>query len=238
MPRPLDPRLAAAASFVRPGSAVADIGTDHAYLPLYLLENGTARFAVVSDINRGPLERAEKNAARAGMTGKMRFVLTDGLEGLEPEREGIDEIMICGMGGELIARIVDGSDYPKKPGVRLILGPMSSPEELRKYLADAGFRILSEKLAESAGKRYATILAEYDGVRRTFTPCELLLGRANIKENAPLFRAFAVDWLERLNVKIDGRRRGGLDTSGDEALRDEIRALLEEKDGGAEVGRT
>ena len=225
MTKPLDPRLAAAAAFVTPGAVVADVGTDHAYLPLYLLESGTARFAVASDINRGPLERAKRNAETAGMTDRMRFVLADGLTGLDPERDGVDHILICGMGGELIARILDGSDYVRKPGVRLILGPMSSPEELRLDLAENGFRIRAEKLAESAGKRYAVMLAEYDGNRRTFTSCELLLGRANIGNNEPLFRDFAREWLNRVNTRIEGRRRGGLPTEEDEALRDGILAL-------------
>ena len=225
MTKPLDPRLAAAAAFVTPGAVVADVGTDHAYLPLFLLENGTARFAVASDINRGPLERAKRNAALSGMTDRMRFVLADGLTGLDPERDGVDHILICGMGGELIARILDGSDYVRKPGVRLILGPMSSPEELRLYLAENGFRIRAEKLAESAGKRYAVILAEYDGIRRTFTPCELLLGRANIENNEPLFRDFAREWLNRVNTRIEGRRRGGLPTEEDEAIRNGILSL-------------
>ena len=226
MARILDPRLAAAAAFVRSGAAVADIGTDHAHLPLYLLETGRARFAVVSDIRPGPLERAKHNAASAGMTDRMRFVLADGLEGLEPEREGVTELMICGMGGELIARIVGASAYAKRQGVRLILGPMSSPEELRRFLAENGFRILDERLAESAGKRYAVLLAEYDGQLRSFTPGEYLLGQKNIEENGPLFRAFAGEWLERVNVRIAGRRTGGLPTAEDEALRDEIAALL------------
>ena len=225
MTKPLDPRLAAAAAFVKPGAVVADVGTDHAYLPLFLLENGIALFAVASDINRGPLERAKENAEKTGMTSRMRFVLADGLRGLEPERDGVDHILICGMGGELIARILGESAYTRRPGVRLILGPMSSPEELRLWLAENGFRIAEEKLAKSAGKRYAVLLAEYDGVRRTFTPCELLLGRANIENNEPLFRDFAREWLCRINTRIEGRRRGGLPTGEDEALRDEILAL-------------
>jgi tRNA (adenine22-N1)-methyltransferase len=161
------------------------------------------------------------------MTSRMRFVLADGLEGVEPEREGADHILICGMGGELIARILCGSDYVKTPGVRLILGPMSSPEELRLWLAENGFRIDAESLAESAGKRYATILAEYDGKKRRFTPAELLLGKHNIEEYGPLFREFAGEWLDRVCTRIAGRKRGGLPTAEDEALRDEIAEILE-----------
>ena len=204
----LDPRLEAAASFVRRGSVLADVGTDHAYLPVHLLTEGIARFALAADVNRGPLGRA------------------DGLVGAEPERDGVTDIAVCGMGGELIARIVGASDYTKKPGVRLILQPMSSPAELRTFLAENGYRILDERLAESAGKIYACLLAEYDGEARAFTPAELLLGRANIEKMEPLFPAFARVWLNRLSVEIEGRRRGDLDTREAEALRDEIGRIL------------
>ena len=127
----LDGRLAAAASFVRENAVVADIGTDHAHLPLWLLSAGKIRFAVASDINRAPLERAKKNAAAAGFSDRMDFVLCDGLSGLEPEKRGITDILVCGMGGELIARIVGESEYTRRPGVRLILCPMSQPDKLR-----------------------------------------------------------------------------------------------------------
>ncbi len=222
----LDPRLEAAASFVRRGSVLADVGTDHAYLPVHLLTEGIARFALAADVNRGPLGRAKANAKKYGVADRMRFALADGLVGAEPERDGVTDIAVCGMGGELIARIVGASDYTKKPGVRLILQPMSSPAELRTFLAENGYRILDERLAESAGKIYACLLAEYDGEARAFTPAELLLGRANIEKMEPLFPAFARVWLNRLSVEIEGRRRGDLDTREAEALRDEIGRIL------------
>ena len=225
----LDGRLAAAASFVRENAVVADIGTDHAHLPLWLLSACKIRFAVASDINRAPLERAKKNAAAAGFSDRMDFVLADGLSGLEPEKRGITDILVCGMGGELIARIVGESEYTRRPGVRLILCPMSQPDKLRAYLAESGFEILDEKLAEAAGKRYAVLLTEYDGLRRTPTPAELLLGAANIGKDDPLFIPFAEEWLARVERKIEGRREGGLSTAEDERLRDEIKEILKEK---------
>ena len=222
----LDPRLAAAASYVRPGSVLADVGTDHAYLPVSLLLEDVIRFAVVSDINEGPLERARLNAAKYGVTDRMRFVLTDGLEGLEPERDGVDDIAICGMGGELIARIVGGSDYTRKPGVRLILQPMSSPEELRSFLAESGYAILDERLCRAAGKIYACLSVEYDGIRREYTPAELLLGQANIEKRESLFGEFAETWLRRLDTQIAGRLKGNLSVEREEALREEILSIL------------
>ncbi|MBR5680072.1 MAG: SAM-dependent methyltransferase [Clostridia bacterium] len=224
---PLDPRLAAAASFARDGAVLADIGTDHAYLPISLLLDGRAPFAVVSDVNKGPLLRAKANAAKYGVTEKVRFVRADGLCGLDPERDGVRDIYVCGMGGELIARIVGASDYTRRPGVHLILQPMSSPEELRLFLGMAGFAIHDERLCEAAGKRYACLLAAYDGQIREYTPAELLLGRANIEKKEPLFRPFAEGWLARVETHIAGRRAGGLDTAEAEALRDEILAILE-----------
>ena len=186
----LDPRLAAAASFAREGAVAADIGSDHAYLPISLILDGRAPFAVVSDVNEGPLLRAKANAAKYGVKENMRFVRADGLIGLDPERDGVGDIYVCGMGGELIARIIGASDYTRRPGVRLILQPMSSPEELRLFLGMAGFAILDERLCEAAGKRYACLLAAYDGEVRTYTPAELLLGRANIEKKERLFRPY------------------------------------------------
>ena len=225
----LDARLAAAASFVREGAVAADIGTDHALLPLFLLAEGRILFAVASDIHRGPLERAKRNAAAAGLSDRMRFVLADGLKGLEPEKDGVTDILVCGMGGELIARIVGESEYVRDPGIRLILCPMSQPDKLREFLAGAGFAVLDEKLAEAAGKRYAVLCAEYDGQIRGLTPAERLLGRANIEKNDPLFLPFASEWLARTERKIEGRITGGLDASDEIRLRDEIRAILDDK---------
>ncbi len=224
---PLDPRLAAAASFARAGAVIADIGTDHAYLPISLLLAGRAPFAVASDVNEGPLLRAKANAEKYGVAGKMRFVRADGLCGLEPERDHVGDICICGMGGELIARIVGASDYTRRPDVRLILQPMSSPEELRRFLCAAGFVILEERLCRAAGKIYTAMNCAWDGVVREFTPAELLLGRANIEKKEPLFRDFAGEWLARLATQIAGRRAGGLDTAAEEGLRDEIIRILE-----------
>ena len=118
---------------------------------------------VTSDINRAPLERAKKNAAAAGFSDRMDFVLCDGLSGLEPEKRGITDILVCGMGGELIARIVGESEYTRRPGVRLILCPMSQPDKLRAYLAESGFEILDEKLAEAAGEEKTPVSAKSAG---------------------------------------------------------------------------
>ncbi len=212
----LDGRLTCAASFVRPGSVVCDVGTDHAYILVYLLQRGIARYAVASDINEGPLERARKSAAKYGVTDKIRFVLADGLDGVQPEADGVNDIIVCGMGGELIARIIDQSDYTRKPDVNLILQPMTCAPELRQYLWDNGFRIHTERLCEAAGKIYTCIHASYDGEKRTYIPAELILGKHNIEKREPLFDEYAATAVRRLNTQIAGMKKGGLDTAKEE----------------------
>lgn len=214
----LDPRLSCAASMVRQGAAAADIGTDHAYIPVYLTLAGISPRAIAADINKGPLERARANAEKYGAADRIRFVLTDGLRGIPLEEDGIGDIVICGMGGELIARIVGDSDYTRQPGVHLILQPMSCPEELRTFLAEAGYAILDEKMCEAAGRIYTCILAEYTGKAYSLTPAEKLMGPVNIRKGGELFRRHLEREITRLNIRIAGMERGGQDCAPEREL--------------------
>lgn len=225
----LDGRLACAASLVRQDSVIADIGTDHAYIPVYLLQTGRIRFAVASDINRGPLERARLHAEQYGTADRMRFVLADGMIGLEPERDGVTDFVICGMGGELIARIIGQTDSPKKPGTRLILQPMTAADDLRLFLGGNGYAITDEKLCRAAGKLYTCLTAEYDGVSRTYTPAELLLGPCNIRNRDPLFGEFAAGIAKKLETRIAGLAAGKLDASAERACLEEIESIRRRK---------
>lgn len=225
----LDDRLASAASFVRQGAVVADIGTDHAYLPVYLLQNGTVQKAIASDINQGPLERAKASAERYHITENIAFCRSDGLAGIDLEGESVTDIVICGMGGELIARIINDAAYTRKQGVRLILQPMTAADDLRAYLDENGFCVLDEKLSAAAGKTYCCLLAAYDGVKRKSSPAELLLGRRTIEKREPLFAQYAGEILHRLDKRIGGLTKGGLDATDEEACRCEIRKILEGK---------
>ena len=164
----------AAAALVRDGAVFADIGTDHAYLPLYLLSRGRILRAVAADIGEGPLSRARANIVEAGEEGRIRTVLTDGLIGLEDE--GLSDIAICGMGGELIVRILSNAPFVKQKGIRLILQPMTRAAVLRRYLAENGFAIVEEIPSRAAGRVYSCLAAEYDGVCRTLSPARAEVG--------------------------------------------------------------
>ncbi len=182
----LDARLRAAAAYVRQDAVFADVGTDHAYLPLFLLSEKKISRAVLTDINEGPLSRAREHAAAYPYASKMSFHLTNGLEGLA--EEGITDVAVCGMGGELIADILSRAPFLKNPSVRLILQPMSRPAQLRAYLAAEGFRILSESFVQAAGKAYVCIFAAYDGVPHVLSPFEEEFGSfPDVKNEAFLF---------------------------------------------------
>ncbi|MBE6541153.1 MAG: SAM-dependent methyltransferase [Ruminococcaceae bacterium] len=223
----LDGRLSCAASFVREGSVVADIGTDHAYIPIYLITHGISKFAIASDINKGPLQRAVKNAEEYGVGDKMCFTLADGLDGIGLEEHGVGDIVICGMGGELISQIIDASEYTRRSGIRLILQPMSCAAELREYLASNGFNIIKEKLCTAAGKIYTCILAEYDGVVREFNEIELMLGSHNIDAKEELFNRFASSFARKLEVKIAGLERGGHDSEKEREILADLKKIIE-----------
>lgn len=210
----LDSRLSLAASFVREGAVVADVGTDHAYLPIYLLLTGKAKAAIAADINEGPLERARINCSRYNMKEGMTFCLADGLSTLPLEELSVSDIVICGMGGELIASILAASDYVKNPNVRLILQPMSHPEKLRSYLAKEGFKTVGGTMAKAQDKLYQCIVCEYDGMERSLSPAALELGEENInREHTPVFTETLENLINKTERAIEGRKKGGLDNT-------------------------
>lgn len=201
-------RLLSASGFVRQGAYFADIGTDHAYLPLFLLREGRISRAVCADINKGPLESARRNAAELGYTDSVTFVLTDGAMGLSDM--GITDYAICGMGGELIADIIESSPHLKAEGVRLILQPMSRQSVLRRYLAKSGFAVVGEDYSLDGGKYYLCLAAEYSGVRREISDFEAEFGDVGPRER---FSEAKLGYFETkiraLKRAADGKGKGG-----------------------------
>ena len=125
----INDRLLTAIPFVRQGKRFADIGTDHAYLPIYLMDKGIIASAVAADINQGPLDKAQENILKYGFNDSISTVLCDGLTKIKPD--SVDDIAIFGMGGELIVKIIDEASWVKDSDKRLILQPMTHPEKLR-----------------------------------------------------------------------------------------------------------
>ena len=216
----LDERLSLAASFVTEGGVAADIGTDHAYIPIHLILSGKCKTAIASDINEGPLKRAMENARAYGVYDSIFFGLTDGLDALPLEEKGVTDIVICGMGGELIARIIDCCDYVRTSGVNLILQPMSSIGELRYYLAEKGFETVNEGICRSQGKIYQCINCTYTGKPYAIDEAEALLGKINIRRGceSPLFEELLHSLISRTKYIIAGKEKGSGDTTEDKKL--------------------
>jgi len=175
----LDERLETAASFVRRDSVVADIGTDHGYLICSLVERGIAKAGYACDINEQPLANAAETVSASGLEDRISLVLCDGLNGLSPHCA--DDIDIAGMGGELICHILSAAEWIRSPDVRLILQPMSKPDELRTFLCRNGFEIFCEKAAFVGKHIYTVISAGYTG--HVSEPDALFLLTGKLSEN-------------------------------------------------------
>ena len=166
----LDNRLASASKLVT-GKTFADIGTDHGYLPVWLLLNGVCEKATAADVNPMPLESARKNAVRYGVEDRMEFCLSDGFDSLD----GVyDTAAICGMGGILMTDIIERG---KGKFRSLVLQPMTNAEIVRRYLWDNGYTIEKEEYCVSSGKAYAVMKASYTGEKESYTYSDAYLGK-------------------------------------------------------------
>ena len=148
----LSARLAAVAALVEPGSRVADVGTDHGYIPIYLVQTGIADRALAMDVRPGPLERARAHVDRLspGCRERIETRLSDGLKALSPGEA--DTVVIAGMGGELMIRILDEGRHMWDSLRRLILSPQSELQKVRHFLSQEGFCILGETMVKDEGK--------------------------------------------------------------------------------------
>lgn len=159
----LTDRLLKIASLVSEGKKVADIGTDHGYIPVYLLKNNKINFAILADVNKGPLENARKEVRHNKLEDKVDLRLGSGIEVLK-ENE-VDEIIIAGMGGILIGQLLEAKKSVAHNAQKLILQPMQAQGELRKYLYSNGFEILDEVLVKEDFRIYEIIVSKYTGVK-------------------------------------------------------------------------
>ncbi|WP_300276093.1 tRNA (adenine(22)-N(1))-methyltransferase [Peptacetobacter sp.] len=157
----LTDRLYKIASFVTDGKRIADIGTDHGYIPVYLLKNNKIPFAILADINKGPLENARKEVRHNSLENKTDLRCGSGIEVLE--KGEVDEIIIAGMGGILIADILEAKKEVAQNAEKLILQPMQAQEELRKYLLNNGYEIMEETLENEDFRIYEIMTAKYTG---------------------------------------------------------------------------
>ena len=195
----LTPRLQKIYDAVPACSCAADIGTDHAYIPVCLTLSEKCKRAVACDIKKGPLERAEKTIASYGAADLVQTRLGGGLTPLAPDEA--DTIIIAGMGGLLIAQILSDCDMTAKSAKRLILQPMTAAVELREYLISNGYKIEKEYLAREDSKIY-NIISAVPGKSEPYTAAQLYIG-CGLSGEAD-FSQYYESRLKKLSRRIDG----------------------------------
>ena len=220
----LNTRLLACADFVRLGAHVCDVGTDHAQLPVYLLETHRAVRAIAADISEGPLQSAERTIVRHGMAEHITTMLSDGL--LNVPDDGLTDIIIAGMGGETMIHILESCPF-SLADKRLILQPMTKARELRTWLYRNGFSIQEETCARDDRFLYAVMCVVYTGERQEIGAVMQCIGKMNLQQ--PDCHAYAVRQYEQLCTVRDGRQRAGQDAALFAEAAEELRQKLEDK---------
>lgn len=205
-------RLETVAAELGEGGCLIDVGTDHAYLPIALVERGKYKSAVASDVAPGPLALASENVRSSDVSGKIALCLSDGLESV-PEPEGRFSVAVCGMGGDMIAAVLSRAPEWARRADVLVLQPMTKPERLRAALAGLGYMIVRERGAVEGARAYLIITAKYDGRERFPTDSDLLVG----EEGTHAATADTAIYLEKLSATYravaDARREAGVDSS-------------------------
>ena len=220
----LPPRLQAIADWVREGSDLADVGTDHALLPLDLLRRGRIASAIATDINEEPLRRAQANA-RDREEERIRFFLCDGLASVAPGEA--DCVVIAGLGGENIADILRRAPWVRE-GVQLLLQPMSRAEVLHRELQEMGLTVLRERLVEDTGRVYP-IMEAAGGDGGPWSNAEYYTGPWEMLCEDPLFPRYLEEQYRRLSQAVKGMEKSGREADREraETLREALRGMEE-----------
>ena len=198
----LSARLACVASLVPAGARVADIGSDHAYLPAALVLDDKIDFAIAGEVVKGPYENAVHEIKDHQLEGKVIPRLADGLAAIEPA-DKVDTITIAGMGGSLIASILE-KDKNKLTGIkRLVLQPNVGESQLREWLMNNHYQIMNEKIIEEDNHIYEIIVAEPSVVPFRYSKYELDFGPFLLENKGPVFRKKWQEYLQREAHVID-----------------------------------
>ena len=185
----LSERLSAVSKLITPTLTVADVGCDHGYLSIYLLQNNITDKVIASDVRKGPLSRAEENVKLYGLDGKIELRLSDGLKNYKPGE--VDSVVMSGMGGNLMIKILEESKSVIEGVKELILQPQSEIAGLRHYLSDNGFMIISESMVYEDYKYYPMMKAVHDKMNWD-KEVYFIYGKILLKEQDPVLHQYLI----------------------------------------------
>lgn len=216
-------RLQLLADWVPRGAALADVGTDHAYLPVWLTLEGRLRSAIACDLRSGPLSRGRGTAGRYGVLDRIDFRQCDGLAGVVPQET--DTVVIAGLGGENIVSILAAAPWTADGDHTLLLQPQSRAEELRAFLCANGYAIRRERLIVDRGTMYPEL--EVSAGTQSLTQGQLYGGACLTYD--PLGGRYLVEQILRLQAAVAGLNRADRPETAQKAdhLRDVMGSLLE-----------
>ena len=209
----LSERILMAAKMVRKGSIVADIGTDHAYLPAWLVLNDICPSALACDLRKGPLDNAKKTVEAYGVADKITLRLSDGFDEIEPFEA--QDFVMCGMGGTLMAELLSRAYWLKDSSKIVIAQPQSHAEDVRKFFAENGFKILCEDACLDSGKLYCAMTAQYCGEKINADDAYFYSGEL-VKSKKPEAKEYMIKIKDRLTTKFEAEKNhGSKDTAED-----------------------
>lgn len=205
----MNKRMHAIVKYIEPGRGLIDVGTDHGCLPAWMAAHGYRGNIIASDIHAAPLQKAREAAEKTGVTERITFQLCDGLDKCRPD--SVDTIVIAGMGGDMICRILDTAEWCMDRRYKLILQPMTKSEVLRYWLTNNEFEILAEELVPEGGRLYQLIVARFGGSTR-LSDGELFLGKKRLCTDFDLYERQRQKLIKRFEAAIAGMEKNAAGT--------------------------
>ena len=212
----IDARLLWLAEQVRPNVFFIDIGSDHARLPIYLVQSGRITQAVASDIAAGAVAQGQAHVTEQGLAAQIAVRLGNGLQGMNLPT--VADIAICGMGADSICTIISDQPRVKQGQTRLVLQAMTDTPVLRQYLAAEGFGIEAEDCVYAEGRYYQCMVAAYTGEVCKLDLAAAELGELNLRQRSPAFLQSVRERERRLQKWLPIKTNAGQDTTVDAAL--------------------
>ena len=198
----LSKRLSAVAQLVTITGILADVGTDHGYIPVYLTGKEQIKKAIAMDVNQGPLERAQEHIRQYGLENRIETRLSDGLQALKPKE--VEGIVIAGMGGNLMKRILMQGEQVAHTAKELILQPQSEVMEFRKLLWESGYTIVAEDMVLEDGKYYPMMRVVYENAQKEIPDVlALKYGEKLLEQKHPVLKQYLL-WQKMQKEKILG----------------------------------